>query len=658
MQARARTESPHDRPRSSHRFRALPIVLAGLCAGWLLHPASVVAADGTGAPAPGGPGPTTAPAAVPQSGITTGLPEVVVTANRIPTPPSEIGSSVTVITSDDIQRQQVPFVADALRGVPSVDIVRSGGPGQITSIFTRGSNSDHTLVLIDGIEANDPTSPTRAFDFSTLTVDDIDRIEVIRGPQSTLWGSNAIGGVVNIISRRGQGPPTGYLYTEDGSFNTFREGAGVSGGNKAFNYSLSLSQADSQGISAADSKFGNREPDGYDNSAVAGKFGLNVSENFDIDFIARYQHSQVDIDDHGGPGGDDPNRELRSNEAFFRIQPRLALFEGKWIQTYGLNYTYYDRQDTDPGSPTKVDGGITKLDWQNDIELAKNDTVTAGVVLGRENLNATGTPHEAEDTTAVYLQDAINFWKRLYLTGGVRYEYLSITGSDTTYRFTGAYLFPTHTTVRASYGTGFKAPTLFDLFSSFGFRGLQPEKSNGWDAGVEQGFFKDRLILQGTYFSNHFRDLFDFNFTTNREDNVGRAESQGVELGLSLRPTDHLTLGVNYTYTDTKDLTTGLPLLRRPFNSVGAQITWDYSKKGQITAGTNYESSRSDIDPITFNRTRVPGYIVVNLSTAYKLTEHATVTARIANLFNEHYEEVAGFGEPGFSMYGGLKLTF
>ena len=182
--------------------------------------------------------PTTAPSAQAE------VAPVVVTANRVPTPASEVGSSVSVITSEDLDHEQVPLVSDALRYVPSVNVTRSGGPGQITSVFTRGADSDHTLVLIDGIQANDPTSPTGAFDFSTLTVNDIDQIEVIRGPQSTLWGSNAIGGVINIITKRGEGPLGGYLYTEDGSFNTYREGLGVSGGNKTVNYSLSLSQQD------------------------------------------------------------------------------------------------------------------------------------------------------------------------------------------------------------------------------------------------------------------------------------------------------------------------------------------------------------------------------------------------------------------------------
>jgi vitamin B12 transporter len=600
----------------------------------------------------GNPPPTTAPSTAIQ------VAPVIVTATRIPTPASQVGSSVSVISGDDLENEQTPLVSDALRYVPSMNVTRSGGPGQITSVFMRGANSNDTLVLIDGIEANDPTSPTGAFDFSTLTVDGIDQIEVLRGPQSTLWGSNAVGGVVNIITKRGEGPPTGYFYSEAGSFDTYREGFGVSGGNKTINYSLSLSQANSQGISAADSKFGNTEPDGFGISTVTEKVGWNISPQLDVDFISRYQYADIDIDNGGGPGGDNPFAKLRNNEAFFGIQPHVKLFDGKWIQTYRLSYTYYDRQDTTPAFPSHLNGSLAKLDWQNDVKVSENQTVTTGLVLGQENLSASGTGDKSNDQTAGYLQDALSFDQRLFVTGSVRYDDFRLGGTDVTYRFTGAYIFPTQTTLRASYGTGFKAPTLSDLFSSFGSPTLQSEKSNGADIGVEQDFFHHHLTANATYFYNTYRDLIDFNFATNKEENIGHAQSQGVELGLTARPWETVSLGVSYTYTDARDLSTDQMLPRRPPNAASAQVTWNYSRKGQITAGAVYESGRPDINPVTFGPSHDKGYIVANLATSYDLTDYATLTLRAENLFNEHYEEVDGFGEPGFSVYGGVKVKF
>lgn len=586
------------------------------------------------------------------------LTPVVVTANRVPMPASEVGSSVSVVTSQDLENEQVPMVSDALRYVPSMNVTRSGGPAQITSVFTRGADSDQTLVLIDGIEANDPTSPTGAFDFSTLTVDDVDRIEVLRGPQSTLWGSNAIGGVVNIITRRGQGPPTGYGYAEAGSFNTYREGAGVSGGTKTFDYSFSLSQQDSQGISAADRKFGNTEPDGYDISTVAGKYGWNFSDQLRVEVVTRYQYARTSIDDNGGPGGDDTHAELRNNAAYFRVAPQVSLFDGKWIQTFGLNYTYYDRQDTTPAFPSHVNGGLAKLDWQNDFKLSPDNTLVAGLVLSQENIGTSDIGRHSNDSSAGYLQDNLSLFKSIFLSAGGRYDSYRLGGHATTYRFTGAYLLPTKTTIRGSYGSGFKAPTLEDLYSSFGSPTLKSETSVGWDGGIEQAFLNDRVSVQATYFSNRFHDLIDYDFTTNREDNIGRAKSSGVEVGGMLKPMKNLIYTASFTHTDTEDLSTGKALLRRPPNAASMQLTWEYSRKGQITMGAYYESSRADINPVTFARTHVPGYIVANLATSYRITDWATLTLRSDNLFNQHYEEVDGYGEPGFAVYGGLKLTF
>lgn len=586
------------------------------------------------------------------------LQPVVVTANRLATPAIDVGSSVTLITAEQIEQKQQPFVADVLRGTPGLDVVRSGGPSQITSVFMRGADSDHTLVLIDGIEANDPSSPTRAFDFSTLTVDDIDRIEVLRGPQSTLWGSNAIGGVINVITKRGEGPLTGFFSNEDGSFNTFRESAGFSGGTKLVNYSLNVTQANSQGFPAADAKFGNTTPDGYDDLSMAGRVGINFSRIFDVDIIARVQHDRVRIDDGGGPGENDPNRWLKTDSDFLRVQPHLVLFDGALVQTYGFNYTHYLREDTYPVAPAQDDGTTIKFDFQNDLRLSKNNTLTAGLDLSEEGFSGTGTPQKYANTYGVFVQDQASFFDRLFLTGGIRYEDHSLVGPYNTYRFTGAYLFPTDTKFHASYGTGFKAPTLSDLYSEYGSRTLKPEKSAGWDAGVEQSFLKRRLVLDATYFNNHFTNLIDYDFATNHEENIGEARAQGAELTAALRPTDALTMSLSYTYTDSEDEIARTALLRRAPNKVGAFLNYRYCPKGNVALTVNYVSSRADINPVTFGNTRVGGYTLVNLATSYKITNYFELTARIDNLLDQHYEEVAGYGTADLSFYGGFKLTF
>lgn len=611
-------------------------------------------------------GPVTAPAIAPatqpsqtpsESGVNDAN-TVTITANRLATPTTDVGSSSSIITAEEIAQKQQPFVSDVLRGTPGLDLVRSGGPSQQTSIFTRGANSEDTLVLIDGIVANDPSSPSRAFDFSTLLVNDIDRIEVLRGPQSTLWGSNAMGGVVNIITRRGEGPLSGYALAEGGSFNTFRESVGFSGGDKHVNYSLNVTQADSQGFPAADARFGNHTPDGYNNQALAGRIGYVFSPEFDIDLIARYQHNRVRIDDGGGPGQDDPNRFLKSDQEYLRLQPHLVLFDGALVQTYGFNYTHYFRNDTDPAAPTNNDGSLLQFDFQNDVRISKDNTLTAGLVLTQEDFSSTGMDWRYASGYGIFLQDQMNFNNSLYFTGGARYEDHTIGRSSLTYRFTAAYLLPTATKFHTSYGTGFKSPTLSDLYSSYGSPTLKPEKSMGFDFGVEQGLFDRALVLDATYFNSHFTDLIDYDFASNHEENIGAARTQGAELGASIHPCRNVIAGINYTYTQSEDETMRTELLRRPKNKVGAFVNWKYVPKGNVSLSVNYVSSRADIDPVTFNNSRVGAYVLVNVSTSYQLSDHVELYARIDNLLNQHYEEVDGYGVADISAYAGVKVKF
>lgn len=599
-------------------------------------------------------GPTIAPSASADADA-----EVVVTATRLPTPPAQIGSSVSVITGEEIRARQQPFVADVLRGVPSLDVARSGAGNQVTSAFLRGGESHHTLVLIDGIEANDPTSPNRAFNFANLTVDDVERIEVLRGPQGTLWGSNAMGGVVNVITKRGKGPLNGYVFGEGGSYGSYRAGAGFNGNSGRVNYSLSLSHAASDGISAAGEKYGNNEADGYDNSAIAGRVGFNLSEQLDVDLIARYNHAETDIDDFGGPGGDDPDRTLYSDDAFFRLQPRLLLLDGKLEQTWGLAYTHYHRRDNDETFPDEFDGGILSFDLQNDLKLADNHTLTFGLDASQEQFRSDTVSEETADLIGVYLQDAISFDDRLFLTAGLRFEDHSESESAWTYRVTGAYLFPSRTKLRASYGTGFKAPSLSNLYSGFGSPDLEPEEVRGWDVGVEQTFMeKDRLTLEATYFDNRYENLIDFDFVTSSLMNVGKAETSGVELAATFRLDDALSVGLNYTYLDTLNTETDQELLRRAPHKAGAFVDWRYTQKGSVTVSAAYYSSRADIDPVSFGRTRIGGYTLLNVATSYRLTDRLTITGRIENLLDQDYEEVAGFGTTGITAYGGLRLAF
>lgn len=607
--------------------------------------------------------------------------EIVVTATRLETPESEIGSSITVITEEEIRKTQKASVLEVLRGVPALDVVRAGGPGKFTSVFLRGAKSEHTLVLIDGVEMNDPSSAGRGFDFGNLTVENIERIEVVRGPQSVLYGSDAIGGVVNILTKRGKGPPSGFLSAEGGYSGTFLGKTGIGGGTGTVNYSLGVSRLVTDGISAASKKDGNGEKDGYKNTTISTRLGIAPAGNFDADLILRYVDADSDLDNAGGAGGDDPNNKLETKQLSLRAQSRLALFDDLWEQKLGFSLSDQSQDygnGTDAGHPSDLerstyDGQTVKFDWQHNLHLHKSNTLTLGVETEKEKASSTyysesvygpysgDFPEKTARTTGYYLQDRIRVLDAWFTTLGVRLDDHDRFGTKTTWRAATSFLFrETSTRIKGSIGTGFKAPSLYQLYSIYGDIDLEPEKSTGWDAGMEQTLLGGRLTFGATYFSNDFENLIDFDSATSTYGNVGKAESKGVELTLSARPTDDITLNVSYTRTDTEDKATGEELLRRPKDKASADVNYRCAGKGNVSLGVLVVGGRDDYDYSTFPaaRVRLGGYTLVNLAASYDITGNIQVSGRVDNLFDKEYEEVRGYGTYGFSAYAGVRYSF
>ncbi len=607
--------------------------------------------------------------------------KVIVTATRIETPVDEVGSDVTIISGKEIEKSQKKTVAEILRGVGSLDVVRTGGPGSTTSVFIRGAKAEHTLVMIDGVEMNDPISAGRTFNFADLTVDNIERIEIIKGPQSTLYGSDAMGGVINIITKKGSGRPRAFISGEAGSFSTYRESAGLSGGTSLVNYSLSLSREDTDGISSAAAKDGNTEADAYENTTVAGRFGLTPTEYLSLDLTARYTDARHDIDNGGGRGMDDPNNTMESKRLSFRTSASLFLLDGILENTVGFSLTDQESENnngTDPLHPASLtlssfDSQSRKTDLQSTLRMGRAGTLTAGIEYEEEEGESkfhsesawgpftSNFSNQKARNTGYYAEESIGFFERLFLTVGVRSDNHNRFGSETTYRATGAYkIKETGTTLKATFGTGFKAPTLFQLFSQYGDVHLLPETSTGWDAGIEQTLASGRVSLGVTYFANNFDDLIDFDSATWKYRNISGAETSGVEISAMVRPLDDLSIRARYTYTDTLDRSTRMQLLRRAPNSLSLKMVYDFSDKGNVNMDINYVGTRDDKDFSTFPATRVTlgPYTLVDLAASYALTKNVTITGRIENLLDQDYEEVAGFGTPGIGAYGGVRVTF
>ena len=606
------------------------------------------------------------------------LGKVVVSATRLETPLREVASSMTVIDEQEIEQRQARTATEVLRSVPALDVVQTGGPGGQTSVSIRGAESDHTLVLIDGVEMNDPSDLGRSFDFASLSTENIERIEILRGPQSTLYGSDAIGGVINIVTKKGEGKPSGFVSAEGGSFQTYRQRAQAGGASELISYSLGFSRLDTEGISAADEDDGNEEKDGYENTTLSARLGITPTEHFQISSSMRYIDDKSDIDDSGGLGGDDPNHRTESERLFLRAQAQLSLFENVWEQEIGFSYTDHDRRtedDPDASQPTELlrssfDGEIVQFDWQHDVMLHETNTLTIGVETEEDTVDYryyledpffpddTTIDDKSMRTTGVYAQDQIRLWDSWFTTVGVRVDDHEDFGTETTYRITSTYLVQeTGTKIKGTLGTGFKAPTLYQLYSQYGNRDLDPEESTGWDIGLEQSLFGDRITVGATYFYNDFEELIDFDFASSRYFNTGAAETQGVELSSTLRPMDSLTVKASYTYTDTEDTSTGQDLLRRAKHKCNFNINYRFLDQGTINAGLNYVGKRDDTDFFTGDRVELDEYFLVNVAASYQVLDNVELFGRIDNLLDDDYQEISGYGTPELSAFAGVRLS-
>ncbi len=592
--------------------------------------------------------------------------KVVVTATRVEMPQSSVGSSVTVVDREQLTERQCASVVQALREVPGLDVVQNGGAGGTASTFIRGAKSEQTLVLVDGVPLNDPAGLGRGADLSQVPVENIERIEVLRGPQSTLYGADAIGGVINIITRKGSGPANGEVSAEAGSFNTFNEKAEVRGGNDRYNFSAGASRQDSQGISSASERNGNTEKDGYGRTEASARLGWTPVEEFEANGLVRWNHARYDYDGSVNGVMMDTDDRGESDALLLYGEGKAKLFDGLWRPRLGGSWGSQSRDDTSSMGNSTFDSLLQKLEWQNDLYLGKANLVTAGFEYQQESAESTyeavGYVDRFDRKTArhqsAYAQDIVTTGPLTTTVGG-RVDSYDTFGTETTWRVAPVYdIVATGTRVRGSYGTGFKAPSLFQLYSIYGSKDLNPETSQGWDAGVEQDLMEGKLTVGATYFENQFNDMIDYDFVTSTYGNVSKAEARGVETFVVAKPVKDLSVRASYTYTDTQDKTSGTELIRRPRNKAALDTTYAFTPKFRGTVGLVYVGERQDEDFSTFQNVTLDGYTLVNLYASYDVYKNVTLFGRLENLADEKYEEVIGYGTPGRAGYGGVKVTF
>ena len=599
---------------------------------------------------------------------------IVVTATRIPTPELQIASSISVVTADDIAARQLQSLPDVLALVPGVNVVQSGGPGGQTSVFMRGTNSNHTKVLVDGIDVSDPSSPVGAFDFGQFLTQDVEKVEILRGPQSGLYGSDAIGGVINVITKSGSGPAQFNAGVEGGSFDTFNQSGGVSGSADRFHYAANVAHLHSGATPVTPLNLlapGEQRIDDYnDNLTGSIKLGFDVTDHFDLGLVARYTdtHLRLTGENYNNFPMDYPDSVQSENDTrqyYARATGHLTSFGGGLEQTLGLAYSNIKSFETSPENPeSDFFGQRVKIDWQGNVRLAADEKLVLGAEHQRDEMTVPLSAATTIDSGYAELQSA--FGDSLFNTLSVRYDDNDRFGGKVTYRVAPAYVIQdTGTKLKASVGTGFKAPTLSQMFQNFpaffffANPNLKPETSLGYDLGFEQPLLNGAVRFGATYFRNDIKNLIADNADFSSLVNVGRAVTDGVESFVSYQPMQALTFNLDYTFTEANDDILHQELLRRPKHKASLNTEWHATQRLSLNAtllsvGSWVDGNRD----FSIQRLNAPGYTTVDLAASYDLTEHLTVYGRLNNLFDRHYENPVGFLQPSLGAFAGIKTRF
>lgn len=629
---------------------------------------------------------------------------IVVTASRIPIPLAAAGSSVSVIDRREIDAREALFAADLLADVPGVALSRSGGIGSQTQLRLRGAEANQVLVLIDGIEANDPAGNDE-FAFQDLTSWDVERIEVVRGPQSALWGSDALAGVVNIITRQPTDRFSAHGFAEGGSFDTWSGGARVSGKVLGARTGLSVSRVDSDGIN--NSRTGS-ERDGYENTTATLSLAGSPADGLTLDFLGRYSdttkaYDTTDFMVTGLPAdsGDVTDVDL----GYFRAGGHLSRRGGQWTQQLKATWTTTDTHDHNefgPNGATAADkyGAYYQTTWHFGPPSAQSssgvgapgNSITFALDHEREEFRQRGTatmfgdPNQDQDmdTTGIAAELLLQPLQRLSVSLSGRYDHNSEFDSVGTVRATTAWTTATTgTKLHASIGTGQKSPTFIERFGYYtdqfaGNPDLKPETSRAWELGFEQKLlpqrFGDRFSIGATYFHADLEDeingfVFDPGLGMATAENLdGTSRRHGVEVTATARLAEGLALTGAYTYTDARqpDPVTGNEIreIRRPRHVASLNLDWRFlDDRAELNANLNYMGQQDDYffevtPPYATQTVSLDSYYLLGLAASWRITDHLRLYGRLENALNDDYENLYGYNTPRRSAYAGLRVDF
>lgn len=581
--------------------------------------------------------------------------QIIVSATRSPRSANEIGSSVTVIEAPELARRQYSLLADALRDAPGVAVARNGGLGGFAGVRVRGATSGQTLVVIDGVVVNDPAAPQGGFNFANLDLVDVERIEILRGPQGILYGADAIGGVISITTRSVL-PHRAQSFLEGGSLGFVRGGATFSAADDAGSFvRATISGVRSTGVSRAD---GGAEPDGYRSIAGSVRAGVDLNSVWSAQATGRISDSLADID--GFPPPDFALNDTLETEDTRDVAASGALRHaaGGLSGAFTLGYSRINRRNDDSGVETfTARGDRVSLDYIFNAQLSRRIRVSGGAEAERTSVVVSGIDTDAR-TGAIFALAEVEAVDKLFLSAGGRRDEFSNFEGATTARFAAAYAGLDGYVFRASWGQGFRAPSLFELnFEQFGIvpnPDLRPERSAGYDAGIERQFSDASgasvVTARATFFQTRVNDQIDFEFARSGFFNIDRTRARGVEAEVEWELVPALSASLVYTFTDAVDLSTGAQLLRQPKHKGTAVLSW--APTSRLTLSSSVIVNGREADTPAPNE----GFVRLDVRGAYRLNEALELYARVENATDSNYQDISGYGEPGASAFGGVRV--
>lgn len=580
---------------------------------------------------------------------------IVVQATRLDQQLYQVGSSIDVITAADLQQGGYQFLTDALAAAPGVTVNQNGAYGGSAAVRIRGASSEQTLVLIDGVVVNDSSSPGGGFDFSRLDPRTVERIEILKGPQSTLWGSDAIGGVVSIVTKSPAEKTGGSLFVEYGSAATLRGGVDFSTANAVGDMRVGVVSTETDGLSKADEDNGNSEDDAYASTTISAQGGINLPREARLNLSFLQTDADTDFDSFvaGAQGnvGDGPDSS-ETRERTAQLNLKVPMLDGRMTNSLSYGYADIERENFSNSIAGFSAVGERKIfRYQGGFKL--NEGQQLGFGVEREALQSAGTDTTTNSQFLLYEwqpQDALT------LTAGLRSDDIESYGRETTARLAMAYQLTEQLTLRGSWGQGFKAPTIFQTtFFCCGATapntGLAPEEADAVDVGVDWRSAGGDSRIGFTAFRQDIENLITFSFAAGGYENIAQARNKGVEMSLGHQFNDYLVVDLTYAYLHAED-EQGNPLIRVPEHTGDLKVSLSPRSDLNIAVVTRYNSKELE------SSGEVDSWIRLDLAAQYTLQDNLQLYMRVENLLDEDYQQILGYGTPGLSLSAGARWRF